>query len=67
MATTYAPNDYINLFWRVGSKVKRTIYAVVPDLGHDQHPLLGLMDTPELASETVFAHNTLLAQLRSET
>lgn len=58
-------DDYVDLPWRVGSKVKRTIYAVVPDLGHDQHPLLGLMDTPQLAEEVVFAHNRLLESIKN--
>lgn len=49
--------DYIQLKWRVGEKLRRTIYAVVPDLEYDEHPLLGLMDTPELAAEVVFSHN----------
>lgn len=49
--------------WRVGSKVGRTIYAVVRQWGtskekpHDQHPLIGVMDTPELAAEAVRQHN----------
>lgn len=49
--------DYIQLKWRVGEKVRRTIYAVTPDSEHDDHPLIGLMDTPELAIEVVAAHN----------
>lgn len=55
----------VDLPWRVGSKVKRTVYAVVPDLGHDQHPLIGLMDTSELAQEVVHAHNRLLDAIKA--
>lgn len=42
--------------WRTGRKVGRTIYAV-----EDTHtlagPLIGVMDTPELAQAAVEAHN----------
>ena len=50
-------------YWRTGRKVGRTIYAVVrewstyKELPENQHPLIGVMDTPELAAEAVRAHN----------
>lgn len=52
--------DYTKLQWRVGRKVRRTIYAVIPGKDHEDHPLLGLMDTPQLASEVVGSHNRML-------
>lgn len=46
--------------WRVGRKVGRTIYAQVGALPSDNDPLIGLMDTFELAHEAVNAHNHAL-------
>lgn len=44
--------------WRVGRKVHRTIYASpFPDRPSDHDPLIGMMDTPELAEYAVRAHN----------
>jgi hypothetical protein len=48
--------------WRTGKKVGRTIYAVTTGerlrpLPDDEHPLIGIMDTPELAAEAVRQHN----------
>ena len=43
--------------WRVGRKVGRTIYAQMASEPHDGDPLIGLMDTRELAAEVVEAHN----------
>lgn len=50
-------------YWRVGKRIGRTIYAVIEDdemhpLPDDAHPLVGVMDTAELAAEAVRAHNT---------
>ena len=53
---------YLDTRWRVGSKVGRTIYAEVPGLDHDEQPLIGVMDTPDLATEAVTAHNKALMQ-----
>lgn len=52
-----ATMDFTRVQWRVGTSVRRTIYAVLPGKEHDQHPLIGVMDTPQLAVETVSAHN----------
>lgn len=46
--------------WRAGRKVGRTIYAVQEPKDtteRDQDPLIGVMDTPELAAEVVRLHN----------
>lgn len=43
------------LRWRVGSKVGRTIYAVVGD--HFDDVLIGVMDTRALAELVVDDHN----------
>lgn len=52
--------DYNRMQWRVGTKVRRTIYAVIPGKDHEDHILLGLMDTPQLATEVVGSHNRML-------
>ncbi len=43
--------------WRTGRKVGRTIYRQVGDEPSDDDPLIGVMDTPELAAEAVAAVN----------
>ena len=48
--------------WRVGRKVKRTIYAQVGPEPDDHDKLIGLMDTAELAWAAVVAHNALLRE-----
>lgn len=48
--------DLTTCEWRVGSHIGRTVYAVTGTT-HDEHPLIGLFDTPELAAEAVQAHN----------
>lgn len=46
--------------WRTGRKVGRTIYAQLdPHTPSDHDPLIGVMDTPELAEAAVRAHNEL--------
>lgn len=52
--------DPENHRWRTGRKVGRTIYAIQePEDRTDRNrdPLIGVMDTPELATEAVRAHN----------
>lgn len=49
--------DHTTRQWRVGRKVGRTIYAVVNLADPDRDPLIGVMDTPELAADAVYAHN----------
>lgn len=49
--------DYIDSPWRVGTQIRRAIHAIVPGVDQERHPLLGLMDTDELAAEVVTAHN----------
>lgn len=48
--------DHRQFEWRTGRKLVRTIYAVTHE-DWEQHPLIGVMDTPELAIEAVQAHN----------
>jgi hypothetical protein len=45
--------------WRTGRKVGRTIYAQQAPEPSDGDPLIGVMDTPELATEAVEARNRL--------
>lgn len=54
--------DYIAVPWRVGRKVGRTIYAQLGPLDSDEDPLIGTLDTPELAEEAVRAHNERLGR-----
>lgn len=52
--------DPENHRWRVGRRVGRTIYALVSDDASqpsDTDLLVGVMDTPALATEAVRAHN----------
>lgn len=65
------PTDLTRVPWRVGTKLGRSIYAVV-DVRPDPVPgdcddtsklsdvCLGMLDTPELAAEAVAAHNARL-------
>jgi len=50
----------IDLEWRVGRKLGRTIYAMVGAEASDQDHLIGMMDDSEIAHEVVSAHNLAL-------
>jgi hypothetical protein len=52
--------DHAKLYWRVGVTERRLVYAVVPGVDENKHPLMGLMETPQLAIEVVTAHNNSL-------
>lgn len=45
--------------WRTGRKVGRTIYAQLGTEPSDDDPLIGVMDTPELAAAVVAARAEL--------
>jgi hypothetical protein len=51
------PANYAKMPWRVGRKVGRTIYAMPEDMPCDTDPLIGVMDTHELADIACLAHN----------
>ncbi len=51
----------VDLPWRVGRKVGRTIYTQVRGLPSGEDYLIGMMDTRELAAAAVDAHNDRLA------
>jgi hypothetical protein len=54
------PSDPEHWHWRTGRKVGRTIYVVLDRNGRtpsDRDPLIGVMDSSELAAEAVRAHN----------
>lgn len=53
-------SDALDMPWRVGPKVGRTIYAQFGDEPSDDDPLIGVMDTRALATEVVDSHNQLL-------
>ena len=55
-----AAHDAAHLPWRVGRKIGRTIYAQVGGEPSDSDPLIGVMDTIELALEAAQGHNALL-------
>lgn len=52
----------VELPWRVGRKVGRTIYAQLAADASDDDPLIGVMDTRELAADAVGAHNHRIAE-----
>ncbi|HEY4452348.1 MAG TPA: hypothetical protein VGN13_12235 [Solirubrobacteraceae bacterium] len=56
LAATLEPTDE-GRRWRVGRKVGRTIYAQRGERPADDDPLIGVLDTPELASRAVEDHN----------
>ena len=56
--------DYSQLLWRAGRKVGRTIYVQIGDNPSDTDPLIGVMDTIELAAEAVRSHNLSISQLK---
>ena len=47
--------------WRTGRRVGRTIYAQFGDVPGENDPLIGVMDTPELAAEAVDSHNSYIS------
>jgi hypothetical protein len=49
--------NYVTVRWRTGRKVGRTLYAQPGPEPSDSDPLIGVMDTAELAAEAVAAHN----------
>ena len=52
--------DYLKLPWRTGRKVGRTIYVQLGTTPSDNDPLIGMMDTAELAEAAVKNHNESL-------
>jgi hypothetical protein len=60
-------DEFVNLRWRVGGKVGRTIYAVMDDefltnreMSYEDDILIGVMDTVILAERVVADHNASL-------
>lgn len=51
----------VQLPWRTGGRRGRTIHVQLRADPSDADPFAGLMDTPELAAEAVFAHNAVLS------
>lgn len=56
------PADPATMRWRVGRRVGRTVYAVPWEDDNDEGWLIGLMDTPALATAAVYAHNLWLRE-----
>lgn len=54
------PSRYLDLLWRTGRHIGRTVYAQVHDDPTREDVLIGVMDTSELAQHVVEAHNRLL-------
>ena len=53
-------DGYLNSRWRNGRHVGRTLYATSGPEPSDSDPLIGVMDTPELAARVVRDHNAAL-------
>ena len=51
----------VQLPWRTGGRRGRTIHVQLRADPSDADPFAGIMDTPELAAEAVFAHNAVLS------
>jgi hypothetical protein len=51
------PFDSVRFPWRTGRHVGRTIYVQLTAAPSDDDPLIGVMDTPELAQAAVDGHN----------
>lgn len=56
-AVSWDPDRARRMYWRVGRKVGRTIYAQVNAEPSNEDRLIGVMDTPALARVAVEAHN----------
>lgn len=54
------PQLLLALPWRTGMHVGRTLYAVLGSEPSKDDPLIGVMDTRELAALVVLHHNTSL-------
>lgn len=50
--------------WRTGRKLGRTVYAMLGPEASDSDPVLGMMDSRELAAEVVATHNLVLRRWR---
>jgi hypothetical protein len=55
-------DNSLKLYWRVGRKLGRTIYAVEFDDPDGPGILLGMMDSREIAERVVADHNRVLLQ-----
>lgn len=56
----YQEDDTVAL-WRVGRKLRRTIYVVEANVPVEEQRLIGMLDTPLLAEHIVEAHNELVS------
>jgi hypothetical protein len=50
--------DILSIRWRVGRSLGRTVYSQIGDEPSKSDPLLGLMETRELADYVVALHNS---------
>ena len=53
-------SELLDMKWRTGRKVGRTIYAQLGPEPSDHDPLIGVMDTGDLADSAVEGHNMCL-------
>lgn len=53
-------SELLDMRWRTGRKVGRTIYAQLGPEPSDMDPLIGVMDTGDLADSAVEGHNQCL-------
>ncbi len=56
--------DLLSLPWRTGRHLGRTVYARLGPQASDDDPVLGMMDSRELAEEACEAHNYRLMMRR---
>lgn len=52
--------NFLELRWRVGRKVGRTVYAQLGSEPSDEDPIIGMFDSVELAVRAVEDHNSTL-------
>ena len=52
--------DPVETKWRTGRKNHRIIYAQLKDVPDDLDPMIGVMDSIQLARETISTHNARL-------
>ncbi len=52
--------DILDLRWRAGRKVGRTVYAQLGSEPSDNDPIIGMFDSVELAARAVKDHNSNL-------
>jgi hypothetical protein len=58
--------DLTSLPWRQGRRVGRHLYAQLGPVPSDDDPVIGTLDTAELAAEACESHNAALAARKAQ-